>query len=159
MTEADVVGILARSTDARKKEPVDGKLRAINTWSRKVRGNMRPKIKVRGNMVNFRPFFAHIPPQFFLDPIYLRKIRGIDRRKRRQELVFLIFRGPCAPNEPCPPNGPGSQTTPGPPNSPGHPTNTFVYFRQVKSRARLWKRDRPPNNLIGDKRSHEEEDP
>ena len=68
MTEADVVGILARSTDARKKEPVDGKLRAINTWSRKVRGNMRPKIKVRGNMVNFRPFFAHIPPQFELAP-------------------------------------------------------------------------------------------
>ena len=44
----------ARSTDARNKEPVDGKLREIYTGS----------LKVRGNMVNFRPFFAHIPPQF-----------------------------------------------------------------------------------------------
>ena len=29
-----------------------------------MRGNMRPKIKVRGYMANFRPFLAHIPPQF-----------------------------------------------------------------------------------------------
>ena len=49
-------------------KPVDGKLRGSCTWSprgtRKVWGNMRPKIKVRGHMANFRPFFAHIPPQF-----------------------------------------------------------------------------------------------
>lgn len=30
-----------------------------------MRGNMRPKIKVRGYMVNFQPFFAHIPPAVF----------------------------------------------------------------------------------------------
>ena len=54
----------ARSVDARKNEPVDGNLRGSYTWSPKLRGNMRPKIKVRGYMVNFRPFFAHIPPQF-----------------------------------------------------------------------------------------------
>ena len=59
------------------------------------------------------PFFAHIPPQFELLPIYPRKIRVIDRRKRRQELVILIFRGPCALNDPCAPNGPGNQTDSG----------------------------------------------
>ena len=69
-------------------------------------------------------------------PIYPRKIRGIGRRKRRQELVILIFRGLCAPNEPCAPNGSGSQTdsgfqtAPGPPNSPAHEsTPSFISSR------------------------------
>lgn len=64
-------------------------------------------------MVNFGHFSPIYPRSFFLDPIYPRKILGIDRRKRRQELVILIFPGLCALNEPCAPNGPGNQTDSG----------------------------------------------